>query len=283
MLLALGKVYYADAKAGVATEHPLALLAQPGARVDWDAAASVALGERDLEKVPAVEDADFGEPSPEAANARSYPAWGKAFAEWAFRTQSLRLLRSPSTGALSAPGESERDFRIRLSGAGHESRDAVTERIRQGYAPRIARLEERIRAAEAAVDREKSQVQAQGIQTAVSVGTAILGAFLGRKSVSIGTLGRAATAARGAGRVAKEQGDVGRAQENLQALVAQRDELLRVMEEEIGKVRAAADPRSEELAEVVLAPKRKDVAVSLVALAWAPHRPDGRGGLAPAW
>ena len=115
-------------------------------------------------------------------------------------------------------------------------------------------------------------MQSQGLQTAVSVGAAILGAFLGRKKVSVSTLGRATTAARGAGRIAKEQSDVGRAQENLQELVRQRDELLRVMEEEIENVRAAADPQSEALETVVVAPKKRDITVSLVALAWVPSR-----------
>jgi hypothetical protein len=54
--------------------------------------------------------------------------------------------------------------------------------------------------------------------------------------------------------------------------VRQRDELLRVMEEEIGQVRAAADPQSEALETVAVAPKKKDIAVLLVALAWAPSR-----------
>jgi len=270
-LLAIGKIYYADAKAGVATEEEVAVLADPAARVDWDGAAAAGGAAADLERVPADDDAFYGLVPPEAANARSYAEWGKAYAEWLYRNRRLALLRSPATGLVSKPGEDERDFRIRLQAAAHEKRDAVVGKVRSLYAPRIARLEERIRAAETAVAREQAQVTQQGLQTAVSIGATILGAFLGRKSVSATTLGRATTAVRGAGRTMKEREDVGRAAENVQTLAAQRDELQRAMDDEIARVQAAADPLTEQFERVEIAPKKKDIAVTTVALAWVPR------------
>jgi len=80
----------------------------------------------------------------------------------------------------------------------------------------------------------------------------------------------------------KEREDVGRAQENVQALAAQRDELQRTMDDEIARVQAAVDPLTEQLESVSVAPKKKDVAVSSVALAWIPYRKDEKGGLTPA-
>jgi outer membrane murein-binding lipoprotein Lpp len=281
-LLAIGKVYYADAKAGVATDEEVAVLAEPAARVDWDGAEITAVREADLERVPAGDDAFFGLVPAEAAKGRSYLEWGKAYAEWLYRTRRLELLRSPASGVVSKPGEAERDFRIRLQTAARERRDGVVERVRQTYAPRIARLAERIRVAEAAVDREKAQSAQQGIQTAVSIGATILGAFLGRKKVSATTLGRATTAVRGAGRTIKEREDVGRAAANVQELAAQRDELQRAMDDEIARVQAAVDPLAEALESVTVAPKKKDVAVSTVALAWVPYRRDERGGVVRA-
>jgi hypothetical protein len=281
-ILAIGKIYYADAKAGIATDEEIAVLAEPAARVDWDSAEIGAVVEADLEKVPAEGNAFFGLVPPEAAKVRSYLEWGKAYAEWLYRTRRLELFKSPATGVVSKPGEAERDFRIRLQTAARERRDAVVEKARQNYAPRIARLEERIRTAEAAVEREKSQSTQQSLQTAVSIGATILGAFLGRKAISASSIGRATTAARGAGRVMKEREDVGRATENVQELAAQRDELQRAMDDEIARVQAAVDPLTEQFESVVIAPKKKDVAVSMTALAWVPYRRDGRGGIAPA-
>jgi outer membrane murein-binding lipoprotein Lpp len=250
--------------------------------VDWSGAAATPVRDADLERVPAEDDAFFGLVPPEAAKGRSYLEWGKAYAEWLYRTRKLELFRSPGSGVVSKPGEAERDFRIRLQTGAREKRDSVVEKVRGSYAPRIARLEERIRTAETAVEREKSQSTQQSLQTAVSIGATILGAFLGRKSVSAASLGRATTAVRGAGRVMKEREDVGRAAGNVQDLAAQRDELQRTMDDEIARVQAAVDPLTEQLESIALGPKKKDVAVSMTALAWVPYRRDGRGGMAPA-
>ena len=69
-------------------------------------------------------------------------------------------------------------------------------------------LEDRIRRAEERVAREQSQFQQQSVQTAISMGATVLGALFGRKLASAGTIGRATTAARGAGRAMREHEDV---------------------------------------------------------------------------
>jgi hypothetical protein len=55
------------------------------------------------------------------------------------------------------------------------------------------------------VERESEQVTQQALQAAISIGTTLIGAFLGRKAVTASTLGHATTAVRGAGRVLEER------------------------------------------------------------------------------
>ena len=138
-ILAIGRIYYADAKAGVATDEEIAVLADPAARVDWDGAAATPVRDADLERVPAEDDAFFGLVPPEAAKGRSYLEWGKAYAEWLYRTRRLELFRSPGTGVVSKPGEAERDFRIRLQTGAREKRDAVVEKVRRQLRARASR------------------------------------------------------------------------------------------------------------------------------------------------
>ena len=75
-------------------------------------------------------------------------------------------------------------------------RDEISESLRKKYAPKIAALQEKIRKAEQAVERETSQAKQAGMQTAVSFGATLLGAFVGRKKVSSSTLSKATTAMR---------------------------------------------------------------------------------------
>jgi hypothetical protein len=69
--------------------------------------------------------------------------------------------------------------------------------------------------------RQQQQASQQKLQTVVSIGATMLGALMGRRAVSLSTLGRATTAARGVGRSAKATQDVAKAQERLQEAQAE--------------------------------------------------------------
>jgi hypothetical protein len=95
-----------------------------------------------------------------------------------------------------------------------------------------------------------------------------------------GTIGRATTAARGAGRVLKERQDVARARETVAAV----QQALADLEAELqAELAAVVDRSPERLEALALRPKRADVRVRLCALGWAPHGRDGAGSLTAAW
>jgi hypothetical protein len=285
MVLGIGKVYYASAKVGVAAQKEVCLITEfsgAASRVDWDGAQEAQIREGDLEKVPHDPDSSYGELPPEGSSPKSYAAWGNAFRDWIYRNRKLELLKSPSLGIVSEPGEPERDFRIRLTQGAREKRDLQIERLRKKYAPRIAALQDRIRRAEQAVEREKAQATQQKLSTAISFGATLLSALTGRKAVSQSTLGRAATTARGASRTMKEAQDVARAAESVEALARQLGELQALLDQETAEVKASADPMAEELEPCEVRPKKADISVSLVSLAWFPYWRDEKGGIAPA-
>jgi hypothetical protein len=268
----IGTVRFSDAKLSVAESRPAALVAQVPDKVQsvaWDQAEACDLAAEDLEKDPA-EGAAFSDLPPAAGKAKSYEAWSNDLAKWLTLSERLELLRSPKTGELSKPGESARDFRIRLQTATREERDRAVEALRQKYAARLAALEDRVRRREEAVAREKAQATSQKLQTAVSFGATVLGAFLGRKSVSLSTLGRATTAARGVGRTMKEAGDVQRAEASMEELRQQHADLEAQLQAEIAALDTTFNPVTEQLEKVQVRPKRGDVSVGLVALAWMP-------------
>jgi hypothetical protein len=285
MLLGVAKVYYANAKVGVAAQKEICLLgefSEGPSPVDWDQARETEIKESDLEKFPHDPGSSFGELPREASSAKRYPEWGTAFKEWVYRNKKLELWKSPSFGVVSEPGESERDFRIRLAQASREKRDQQVERLRQKYGPKIATLQDRIRRAEQAVEREKAQATQQKLSTAISFGATILSALTGRKTITQSTLGRAATTARSAGRTLKESQDVARAGENVEALAKQLADLQALLDQETEEVKAGADPLAESLEACEVRPKKTDISVSLVTLVWFPYLRDGKGGIAPA-
>lgn len=284
-LMGVGKVYYADAKAGVATDQDVSCLLELGedlVGVDWQSGEVVVISEKDLDRFPA-EEAEYESLPADAGQPRNYDKWSKTFADWMFRTRSLSILRSPSLGQVSRPGESERDFRIRLQQTAREQRDRAVEQLQKKYAPRVVALQDRIRRAQQSVDREELQAKQAKMQTAISFGTTVLGALFGRKKLSMSTLGRATTAARGVGRSMKESEDIGRAEESVAALQKQLEDLQAELQAETSSLSASMDPQSEALESVELKPKKANVSVKLLALVWSPFWRDSQGSVKPAW
>jgi hypothetical protein len=285
MLLGCGEVHFSDAKAAVDVNRPVALLADASsavANLDWNKAQVVELTEANLERSPAAE-ANFGGIAPAAAKAKSYAAWTKSFTDALFRSQKLTLFRSASLEEISRPEESERDFRVRLQHAAREERDRRAEKLRQEYAPKTAALEERIRRAGQVVERKAEQATQSKMQTALSFGATILGAFLGRKMLSASNIGRATTAARGVGRSMKESSEVARAQDTMETLRQQLEELHTQFQAELADMEAKLDHVTETLDTVVIKPKKANVSVGLVALAWVPLTQQPDGTTKPAW
>ena len=284
-LVSSSQIRFSDSKSGIDTTQDvtvLAPIAEGPIAVDWDRAAVTDLVVADLEPNP-EDGAQFLTLPASAGKAKSYADWTKDFGGWLFRTQKVELFRSPSTKAVSRPGESERDFRVRLQQAGREQRDKAAESLRQKYAPKIAALEDRIRRAGQQKEKQEAEARSSQVQAAISVGASILGAFLGRKTISSANIGRATTAIRGAGRIMKESQDVGRAEENVAALQQQLADLESQFKSESDALAAETDPLNEKLEPISIKPSKANIAVKLVALAWTPHWRDKQGQLTAAW
>jgi len=246
--------------------------------VDWHDAEPGEIEVSDLDKRPAA-DARYATLPPPAGIARNYTAWTRDFSNWMYGTHVLEIYYSPTLKMYSEPEEDERDFRIRLAQSAREHRDEMVEKLRKKYTPKITTLQERLRKAQAVVEREKEQARQAGLQTAISIGSTILGAFTGRKNVVSG----ASTAARGVGRSMSQRQDVGRAQETVVAVQKQLADLEAEFEVETAGLADRIDPSSEALDTVPVKPRKADINVHLVALAWAPYWQDETGSLEAAF
>ncbi len=263
-------IRFTDTKLGVDVTESRAFttdITDSAVAVNWEDAAASAIAPEALERAPAP-DARFAALPSAASRAKNYEIWSKQLVAWACSSHTLTLLASGAAGERSKPGESERDFRARLQQAARERRDEALEQLRKKYAAKQAGLEERLRRAQQAVDREASQATTQKLQTAISVGATLVTALFGRKGISQSTIGRATTAARGVGRTMKDAEDVQRAQETVQAVQAQLAQLDAGLRAEADKLRGAGDPATDPLDTVTIKPKKTNVTVKLVALVW---------------
>ena len=250
--------------------------------VDWDSAEPLdmsidALGES------AASGAGFSDLPGAAANAKQYAAWQRDFKRWVRQNETVTLYRNKRFGLTSAAGETEGDFRVRLQALASEKRDQEIAKLRKRYASKATTLENRLLRAEQAIEREQEQASKKTLDTAVSIGTAILGAVLGRKRLSTTAASRVGTAIKTAGGARKEAADVARAKETADKVRADLEALNEQLEREVAALDTAFDAQAEELDEIVVRAKTTDVHVPVMALAWMPYSADSKGRLRPAW
>ncbi len=284
-VLATGTVNFVNTKTGASTSTKVMRMApapEGALALDWDGALSLESAVEELERQP-YPGVAFA-PLPAAMEKlASYRSWSGDFAAWAFRTQSVEVLKSPGFKQTSDPGETEGEFRARLQLLAREQRDDVTEKMRKKYATKMATLQQRIQRAEHAVEREAEQAKGRKVQTAISFGATLLSAFTGRKVTSAGTLGKATTAMRDVGRSMDESGDVDRAEETVASLKQQLADLEAEFKDEVDGLDADLDPATEELERIQVRPRKSDINVDLLGLVWMPHRQDSSGVVTNAW
>ena len=121
------------------------------------------------------------------------------------------------------------------------------------------------------------------MQTAFSVGTSILGALLGRKTISATNMRRVGSAASSAGRWGRESQDVDRAEESIEVLKQRFADTQREVEAEVARLEGSLDASTISLRQVEVPARKSDIAVGEVALVWTPWRKGADGFPAPAY
>ena len=250
--------------------------------VDWDTAEPLEMS-LDALSSNALPGATFAELPGPAAKAKQYSTWQREFKRWVRQNETVTLYRNKRFRLTSTLGESEGDFRVRLQALASEKRDQAIAKLRTRYASKATTLENRLMRARQAIAREQQQASKKTLDTAVSIGTAILGAVLGRKRLSTTSASRVGTAIKTAGSARKEAADVARAKETAAKVSADLEALNEQLEKEVDALDTAFDAQAEELDEIVVRAKTTDVHVPILALAWMPYAPDSKGRLRPAW
>lgn len=250
--------------------------------VDWNEAVETDIPANDLEKKP--EPDAFYEELPSSANkSKNYTGWEKDLNKWLYGEKRLKLFKSPSQKTNSDVGETERDFRIRMQQKAREARDEKVDALRDKFSKKIATLQERLRKAKATVEKQEEQAQKAKLDTALSIGATLLGAFTGRKVLSTTNINKAKSAMRATGKAADERKDVERAEETVKAIEKQLADLQVEFDNQLEELEEKMDLMTEELEEILIKPRKTDITISLLSFVWTPYWKDENGNLEPAW
>ncbi|WP_051670160.1 ATP-binding protein [Bryobacter aggregatus] len=280
------KIRFTDTKSGIdemVDRVYLSPVKDDNTPVEWRECQTVDLHPDELEGEP-TEGIGYAELSGAATKEKNYAVWQKDLVTYIYGEESYDLFSAPELKLYSNPGEKESDFRARISQKMREERDVEIARIRASYGTKIAAAEERVRKAQAAKDAREQKRTSEMVSSGIGILGTVLGAMFGRGSIVTKTnIGKAATAAKQAGKVLRDQGDVSRAGDTVEAYQAQLDDLTQQVEAAVADVAKRMDAANAPVESISIKPKKTNISLGFTALVWAPCKVVPGKDPVPAW
>jgi hypothetical protein len=238
------------------------------AKVDWDKFLDVPrdIDLTKLDKNPA-DGASFADLPAAAQKSATYTTIGKDFPNWVFANVQAEISYSSLLDAYSNVGESQADFRTRVTQRARELRDEAVQQLRDKLGKQAKSIQDDLASAFAKLQNQQAASSSAKLSAVAQIGIGVLGAFLGRKSsslVSATTINKAGTAWKDSQQAGVTQGQVDDLKNQLKALDQQLDD-------ESKKIDAQYDPGSITLETTKLQPQKKNITVSAVGILWTPQ------------
>jgi hypothetical protein len=281
-ILGIATIRFVQAKHKIDTQEEILRLLWPSdeVRIDWSEAEVLSLQLEELSRQP-VQTASapnpfYGTLPPDFDNTRTIRSFKKDLANWLYYNQRLRLRSHDELNVLQRPDENLRDFNVRIRQAAREIRDQEVDALEKKYDRRLDALAKKMRRLERDLADDEAEYKARQREEAVGVGETVLSFFMGRRRTSAAT-----TIARRRRMTAKVKRDIEETEEEITELKEDIHELEQELEVAVNAITSKWDQTNDEEHYVELKPRRRDVTLHEVAIAWAPfwHVTYARGEL----
>jgi hypothetical protein len=265
-------VNFIDRKREITTqEESVRLVPAPDAvgHVNWGEAETLPVRLSEMVGQLARLDAERGPffaPVPETANSpQELAVMAKDLVDWLYYNSRLPIAVHAELGVFKRPNESEREFKARLCQVARERRDAEVDTLKQKHAAQIEKLQAKLRKFERGLEAEEAEYDARKREELITTGETVLGFMMGRRYMR--TMSRVATKRRlstqSKYRIEETKDEIAELEEELSALGSE-------LEQAANEISRKWSDMLGRLSTEELRPRRADIDVRLVALAWVP-------------
>jgi hypothetical protein len=204
--------------------------------------------------------------APEAANSPAeLKSIARSFADWLYYHSQISLLAHPEFDVVQRPGESEQEFKGRLRQAARERRDAGVDDLRERYAARIEKVEAKLRRQQRELEQDEEDYGARKGEALIATGEMLFTVLTRRR------LYRTASWTASRRRLAQQAKlDVAERRKEIEEMEAELSELQADLEREIAQITPKWVDLLKGLTNYTVRPKRSDIEVKVVGLAWVP-------------
>lgn len=268
MVLGHAIVRFVASAQGVDTQKEYCLLLEPpaeGRAIDWHSAAQCPADVRRLPSYPPQE-ALFDPVPSSVAQAADFKALTSALQDHLYRTARLTLRHNRTLKLHSRPNESEREFAIRCQDAARQERDEEVAKSNATYERKLDQLRDKLRREEQKLAKDEATYSGRKTEELLSAGESVIGFLLGRRStrvLSTASRKRRMTAEVKA-RMEQTKETIALLQKEIAEVEQERDEAAKVITERWAAIAEQSEPTE-------IRPRKTDVGVDMVALAWFPQ------------
>ena len=237
--------------------------------VDWKAAKESPLEYNDLLNTKdqvSGKDAFF-DLAPEVANSpKEFKKLSKDLNDFLYYNSALKLKKNRDLDVIQLPEESDRDFQIRLLQRSREKRDAEVDKLKGKYAKKLDKLDDKLSKLEFDLADDEADYKARKREEFVGAGESVLSIFMGSRRTS-----RATTIARRRRMTSKAKREIAETKEDIVRAKKDASKLEAELKKAVDQIVEKYEKGAEDLSVEEFKPKRTDVKINFVALAWRPY------------
>ena len=267
-LLASAQVRILDRKLGVDSEIVRTILAKDIERrgtVRWE---DYIYPGPSLENVDTTPDpsARFGTIDAPLNDTKLMTALQKDFADWVYRTTSVKARANQLLKVFAGPDISQAEFMRACADAAREARDVEIEKKESTLLRRIKALEEKLMREARELREDEAELSHRKMEEAGTHFENLTGLFGGRRKASrlSSSLTKRRMTEQAKAGVEESQDAIDDFKTQLAELESQRQQIISEIHDKWGKVVSSAS-------EVTVVPKKSDVFITLFGVAWMPH------------
>ncbi len=277
-IVSIGKVRFYDAKRSVDKIKDLSLLSgtpDDFGRVEWADSQYIQDWERSLIKEPDYPQGvsvKFGE-IPETMNSpKEISSIEKEFSNWIYESQRCCINEHSVLKITQEPNESVQAFHMRVNLAAKELRDEEIDSLQEKYEKKLDRIEEKIRKEEQDLYEAEAEVKDRKRSEMIGIAETIFSVFVKKRSRSLSGATSKSRMRRRASMKLQES------QEDLEELNEDYKELQKELDEKIEEITDKWESIATDFGTAEVSPRRSDVKVDGVFLAWNPfwQAPNGQ-------
>jgi hypothetical protein len=236
--------------------------------IDWKTAKHSLLGHTELlnTKDQVSDKESFFELTPELANSPAdFKKLSKGLKDFLYYNSVLKLKMNEDLEVIQHPEESDRDFQIRLLHRSREKRDIEVDKLKEKYAKKLDKLEDKLSKLKFDLADDEAEYKARKREELVGAGESVLSIFMGSRRTS-----RATTIARRRRMTSKAKRKADETKEDITRIKDDISELEAELKKAVDQIVEKYEKVSEDLNMKEIKPRRADVRINLIALAWKP-------------